>query len=62
MKALLSLSNKPNRQIIATTHVPALVGLIPVEGVCYVTKNVDGQPVVKMPNPTRCYRRKNSNI
>lgn len=50
MKALLSLSNQPNRQIIVTTHVPALAGLIPVEGVRYVTKDADGQPVVKMPD------------
>lgn len=50
MKALLSLSRQPNRQIIVTTHVPALAGLIPVEGIRYVTKDTDGQPVVKMPD------------
>lgn len=50
MKSLLSLSNKPNRQIIVTTHVPALAVLIPVEGVRYVTKDPYGQPVVKMPD------------
>lgn len=50
MNALLSLSRQPNRQIIVTTHEPALAGLIPVEGILYVTKDVDGQPVVKMPD------------
>lgn len=50
MNALLSLSRQPNRQIIVTTHVPALAGLIPVEGIRYVTKDAYGQPVVKMPD------------
>ncbi|SBS37870.1 DNA replication and repair protein RecF [Marinomonas spartinae] len=50
MKALLNLANQENRQILVTTHVPALAGLIPVEGVRYVTKNGDGVPIVKMPN------------
>jgi len=50
MKALLALSNQPNRQIIVTTHVPALAGLIPTDGIRYVAKNVDGFPTVKMPD------------
>lgn len=50
MKALLALSSQPNRQIIVTTHVPALAGLIPIEGVRYVTKDSQGVPVVKMPD------------
>lgn len=50
MKALLSLSNQPNRQIIVTTHVPALAGLIPIEGIRYVTKDYYGNPVVKTPD------------
>ena len=50
MKALLDLANQDNRQIIVTTHVPALAGLIPVEGVRYVTKNDSGIPIVKMPS------------
>lgn len=49
MKALLALSNLPNRQIIVTTHVPALAGLIPIEGVRYVTRDDRDAPVVKMP-------------
>ena len=51
MKALLALASQPNRQIIVTTHVPALAGLMPAEGLRYVTKDVDGRPIVKMPAP-----------
>lgn len=47
MKALLSLSQQENRQIIVTTHVPALAGLIPVESIRYVTKNQSNSPVIK---------------
>ena len=50
MKALLDLANQKNRQIIVTTHVPALAGLIPIEGIRYVTKDNDGTPIVRMPN------------
>jgi len=50
MKALLALSNQPNRQIIVTTHVPALAGLIPTEGVRFITKDDRGVPIVKLPN------------
>lgn len=48
MKALLELANQPNRQILVTTHVPALAGLVPIEGVRYVTKGEGGEPVVKV--------------
>ncbi|MFI8749968.1 AAA family ATPase [Vreelandella lionensis] len=50
MKALLALANQENRQILVTTHVPALAGLIPTEGIRYVTKDSDGVPLVKMPD------------
>lgn len=50
MRALLSLANQSNRQIIITTHVPALAGLIPIEGIRYVTKDAQGTPIVKMPD------------
>lgn len=50
MKALLELSNQPNRQIIVTTHVPALAGLMPIDGIRYVTKDEHGIPFVKMPD------------
>ncbi|MDI7921104.1 AAA family ATPase [Ferirhizobium litorale] len=51
MKALLALSNQPNRQIIVTTHVPALAGLMPTEGLRYVTRDEDNKPTIKMPDP-----------
>ncbi|MDN3221993.1 AAA family ATPase [Pseudomonas nunensis] len=50
MKALLALSTQPNRQILVTTHVPALAGLIPKESVRYVTRDDLGRPIVKMPD------------
>lgn len=50
MRALLTLANQPNRQIIVTTHVPALAGLIPTEGIRYVTKDEGGIPILKMPD------------
>lgn len=50
MRALLTLANQPNRQIIVTTHVPALAGLMPIEGIRYVTRDARGIPVVKMPD------------
>ncbi|MFP7722219.1 AAA family ATPase [Lysobacter sp. A3-1-A15] len=50
MKALLALAGQPNRQIIITTHVPALAGLIPANGVRYVAKDEAGVPLIKMPD------------
>ena len=50
MKALLELSNQPNRQIIVTTLVPALAGLMPIDGIRYVTKDEHGIPTVRMPS------------
>lgn len=50
MKSLLELSRQPNRQIIITTHVPALAGLVPINGVRYVTKGENGEPIVKLPS------------
>jgi hypothetical protein len=39
MKALLDLSNQPNRQIVVTTHTPALAGLMPIDGIRYVSRD-----------------------
>lgn len=50
MRALLRLANQPNRQIIVTTHVPALAGLMPTEGIRYVSRDDRGAPTVKMPD------------
>ncbi len=48
MKALLE--HQDGRQIIVTTHVPALAGLIPVEGIRFITKDEQGIPTIKMPD------------
>ena len=50
MKALLDLSNQPNRQIVVTTHTPALAGLMPIDGIRYVSRDEQGTPFVKMPS------------
>ncbi len=50
MKALLDLSNQPNRQIVVTTHTPALAGLMPIDGIRYVSRDEQGTPIVKMPS------------
>lgn len=50
MKALLDLSNQPNRQIVVTTHTPALAGLMPIDGIRYVSRDEHGTPIVKMPS------------
>ena len=50
MRTLLTLANQPNRQIIVTTHVPALAGLMPKESIRYITKDEGGNPIVKMPD------------
>ncbi len=49
IKALLDLSAKPNYQIIITTHVPALAGMIPIESLRYIER-VDNQ--LKIQNGT----------
>ncbi|GAB3780582.1 AAA family ATPase [Spirosoma horti] len=38
VKALLQISDKPNCQVILTTHVPALAGLLPIDGLVLVEK------------------------
>lgn len=49
MGALLELAEQENRQILVTTHVPALAGLMPTQGLRFVTRE-EGVPVVKMPS------------
>lgn len=51
MKALLMLAAQSNRQIIVTTHVPALAGLIPIEGLRYLARSEIGAPAVRLPAP-----------
>lgn len=49
MGALLDLAAQENRQILVTTHVPALAGLMPTQALRFVTRQ-DGLPIVKMPD------------
>ncbi len=46
MNALLALSESARTQVLLTTHVPALAGLVPVEAVRFVSKNADGHAEV----------------
>jgi len=45
IRALLDVGGKPNCQVVVTTHVPALAGLLPIDGLRFVEKK-DNQPVV----------------
>lgn len=42
IKALHELSNAPSAQVLLTTHVPALAGLVPVESIRYICRTADG--------------------
>lgn len=50
MNSLLNLSLRDDTQILVTTHVPALAGLLPVEGIRYVSKDEDQNIVIKLPD------------
>ncbi|HWM93842.1 MAG TPA: ATP-binding protein [Thermoanaerobaculia bacterium] len=41
VEALKELSESPGCQVLITTHVPALAGLLPIEGIRHVTKDSD---------------------
>jgi predicted ATP-dependent endonuclease of OLD family len=43
MKALEELSGKDNCQILITTHVPALAGLLPTESIRYINTEYNGE-------------------
>jgi hypothetical protein len=45
-EALLDLASQPDRQVLLTTHVPALANLMPVEDLRYITRSDDGRVVV----------------
>ncbi|WP_336944629.1 AAA family ATPase [Asaia sp. HN010] len=51
MHSLLQLATQPHRQILVTTHVPALAGLLPQESVRYVTRDCENNPIVETPSP-----------
>lgn len=50
MKSLLELSGHENRQILITTHVPALAEMLPVESIRYVTRDENDSPLIKEKN------------
>lgn len=45
IRALLNLSSRTKCQILVTTHVPALAGLLPVDGLRFVEQTDDGVSV-----------------
>ena len=45
--ALLELSNRDSSQVILTTHVPRLAGLLPTESIRHVSRDQNGYPVVQ---------------
>jgi predicted ATPase len=47
VKALIALANDPDTQVMMTTHVPAIAGLVPTESVRFVTRNEAGYPQVE---------------
>lgn len=46
INALLQLAGRNDCQIIITTHVPALAGLLPIEAIRFISKNEDGSPEI----------------
>lgn len=46
VRALIQLGRRDNCQVLLTTHVPALAGLLPVEGLRFIEKK-EGQPVIR---------------
>lgn len=47
VKALIALANDPDTQVMMTTHVPAIAGMVPTESVRFVTRNEAGHPQVE---------------
>lgn len=47
IEALISLSCRPECQIILTTHVPALAGLLPTESIRFIEKSTDNKPIIE---------------
>jgi energy-coupling factor transporter ATP-binding protein EcfA2 len=47
VNALIALADDPDTQVMMTTHVPAIAGLVPIESVRFVTRNEAGNPQVE---------------
>lgn len=45
--ALLNLSFRPECQIVLTTHVPALAGLLPTESIRFIEKGAGHEPIIE---------------
>ena len=52
IEALIDLSDKPNCQVLLTTHVPNLAGLIPVNNLRFVKNSATGKEVTNQSNDT----------
>jgi predicted ATP-dependent endonuclease of OLD family len=52
IEALIDLSDKPNCQVLLTTHVPNLAGLIPVNNLRFVKNSTTGKEVTNQCNDT----------
>src|SRR5699024_10105945 len=50
MEALLELANKDSCQILLTTHVPALAGTLPIEGLRFITKDKNEDVIIQEGN------------
>lgn len=46
IRSLIEISNKENHQVLVTTHVPALAGLLPQEGLRFIDREA-GAPVIR---------------
>lgn len=47
IRALVELSEREGVQVLLTTHVPAIAGLLPAESIRFVARGVDGHPEVR---------------
>lgn len=47
VETFLDLASEPGCQVILTTHVPGLAGLLPVESLRYIMRNANGDRVVQ---------------
>lgn len=48
IRTLLELADDPNTQVLITTHVPGVAGLVPTDAVRLVTKQQEASPLIEM--------------
>lgn len=51
IKALMELGRQPDTQVLLTTHVPGIAGMLPADSIRFVHRNADGHPDVAEGNP-----------